>query len=152
MGHKRPGFLSTGIWNILFTVAAVTLINRYLLALLVFNLAACSSMQAVSVESAMHHSPPPGVDYGSLVTVKTLDKRLLKFRVTEITQEGLGGSRGFVRYADMDSLKVRSRRAHEGNTLAFVLGLLGFVALIALVASADSVAVCSNAPCNQPQP
>jgi len=126
--------------------------GRYLLALLVFNLAACSSMQAVSVESAMHGSRPPGVDIGSLVIVKTLDKRLLKFRVTEISNEGLSGSQEFVRYADMDSLKVRRQGRHDGNGLGFVLGLLGFAALIALIANADSVAVCSSPPCTQPQP
>ena len=60
--------------------------NRYLLSLLVLNLAACSSMQAVSIESAMNYSPPRGIDYGSLVEVKTLDKRTVKFRVTDITE------------------------------------------------------------------
>ena len=66
-------------------------LNRYLLALLVFNLAACSSMQPVNVASAMRFSPPSGVDYGSLVEVKTFDLRTAKFRVTDITDDGLGG-------------------------------------------------------------
>ncbi len=80
--------------------------KRYLLALLVLNLAACSTFQPVSIESAMKYSPPRGIDYGSMVEVKTLDKRTVKFRVTEITDDGLGGNQGFYRYEDMKNLRV----------------------------------------------
>ncbi len=72
-----------------------TFFKRYLLSLLVLNLAACSTLQPVSIENAMQYSPPRGIDYGSLVEVKTLDKRTVKFRVTEITDDGLGASRAF---------------------------------------------------------
>jgi len=124
---------------------------RYVLALLVFNLAACSTLQPVSVERAMQAGPPAGVDHGSLVRVKTLDGRRLEFRVTEITPEGLGGSPGFVRYADMDSLAVRQERA-PGDAAAWVLGILGVAALVALIANADQVSICSPSPCPAPQP
>lgn len=125
--------------------------KHYLLALLVFNLAACSSMHTVSVESAMQHSPPRGVDYGSLVQVKTLDKQTAKFRVTVINADGLGGSNHFYRYEDMASLKVEAVNNNEGtDTLSIVLGVLGVAALVFLVANADSVAVCSHTPCEQP--
>ncbi len=125
--------------------------KHYLLALLVFNLAACSSMHTVSVESAMQHSPPRGVDYGSLVQVKTLDKQTAKFRVTVINADGLGGSNDFYRYEDMASLKVEAVNNNEGtDTLSIVLGVLGVAALVFLVANADSVAVCSHTPCEQP--
>ena len=127
-------------------------LRRYALALLVFNLAGCSSWYAVSVESGMQQSPPPGIDFGSLVQIKTLDKRTVKFRVTDITDEGLGGNQGFFLYADMQSLKVDKSIQKEANTAAYIFTALGVIALIALVANADSVAVCSPSPCGTPDP
>jgi hypothetical protein len=120
--------------------------KRYLLSLLVLNLVACSTLQPVSIESAMKYSPPRGIDYGSLVEVKTLDKRTVKFRVTEITDDGLGGNQGFYRYEDMKNLRV-DNPGRKGDTTAYILGALGVIALIALVVSADSVAICSPSPC-----
>ncbi len=105
-------------------------------------------MQTVDVESAMQHSSARGVDYGSLVEVKTLDRKTVKFRVTDMTAEGLGGNKGFYRYEDMLSLRVESQAAGgSDNTLTYILGALGIAALIALVANADSVSVCSGQPC-----
>jgi len=132
---------------------AMKFLRNYLLALLVFNLAACSSMQPVSVEDAMRSSPPRGVDYGSMVEIKTLDKRSAKFRVTDINADGLGGASGFYRYEDMASLKVEKaqfKKDKQGNTWAVVLGVIGAAALIVLVANADSYAICSNPPCIDP--
>jgi hypothetical protein len=128
----------------------MTFLKHYLLALLVFNLAACSSMQSVSVENAMKNSPPRGVDYGSLVHVKTLDKQSVKFRVTTINADGLGGSKDFYRYEDMASLKVELQESKNNETGTIILGILGVAALIFLVANADSVAVCSPSPCERP--
>jgi len=125
-------------------------IRHYLLALLVFNLAACSSLQPVSVESAMRGSPPRGVDYGSLVEVKTFDQQAVKFRVTRLNAEGLGGSEDFYRYEDMASLKVESPGQNNKNATSIILGVLGVAALVFLVANADSVAVCSPSPCETP--
>jgi len=128
---------------------------RYLLCLLLLNLAACSTMYPVSVENAMQQPQPSGIDYGSLVEVKTLDRKSAKFRVTEMTPEGLGGSMGFFRYEDMQSLKVQneSRRDYDsGETWAWVLGILGMIGLIALAASSDSVAICTPSPCPTPGP
>jgi hypothetical protein len=127
-------------------------LKRYLLSLLLLNLAACSSMQTVNVENAMQTSAARGIDYGSLVEVKTLDKRTVKFRVTDITAEGLGGNQGFYRYEEMKSLRVENPAAkNNDNTLTYILGALGVIALVALVASADSVAICSPSPCPEPQ-
>jgi hypothetical protein len=128
----------------------MTFFKHYLLALLVFNLAACSSLQTVSVESAMKNSPPRGVDYGSLVHIKTFDKRTAKFRVTVINADGLGGSANFYRYEDMASLKVEQVKSNDPDVLAIVLGVLGVAALVYLVANADSIAVCSPSPCERP--
>lgn len=121
---------------------------RYLLCLLLFNLAACSTMQTVNVEDAMQYSSPRGVDHGSLVQVTTLENRTVKFRVTEMTPAGLGGNKGFFRYEDMKSLKVDNPSANSAdNTWAWIFGVLGVAALIALVANSDSVEICSGAPC-----
>jgi len=126
-------------------------VNRYVLCLLLTNLAACSTMQPVNIENAMQSSSARGIDYGSLVEVKTLDNHRFKFRVTEITQEGLGGSQGFYRYENMKSLRVENHSANNSDkTVAYILGALGIVALIALVANADSVAICSPSPCPEP--
>ena len=124
-----------------------------MLCLLILNLAGCASMQAVNIEHAMQSDKARGVDYGSLVKVQTLDRRTVKFRVTEMTKEGLGGNKGFYRYEDMKSLRVENPGSSSSDkTLAWVLGALGVAALIALIANADSVSVCSSPPCPQPTP
>jgi len=123
-------------------------VGRYLLCLLLFNLAACSTMQTVDVEDAMQYSAARGVDYGSLVKVTTLENQTVKFRVTEMKPDGLGGNQGFFRFENMKSLKVESPSASSSdNTWAWILGVLGVAALVALVANADSVSICSGAPC-----
>lgn len=110
-------------------------------------------MQPVSVERAMQQPTPRGIDYGSLVEVKTLNRRTAKFRVTDITPEGLGGSPGFYRYEDMKSLRVQNENAMSSdNTWEYILAALGIVGLVAIILNADSVSVCSPGPCPQPQP
>ncbi len=123
--------------------------RNYLLALMVFNLTACASMQTVNVESAMRYPPPPGIDFGSLVEIKTLDDRRLKFRVTDVTNLGLDGKFGFIAYEDMAKLKVDISARSQGKTAEYIFGVLGFVALIALIGSADTVHVCSHPPCGE---
>jgi len=125
----------------------------YLLSLLLLNLAACSSMQTVNVESAMQSTKVRGIDYGSLVEVKTLEKRTVKFSVVDITREGLGGNQGFYRYEDMKSLRVENPNAkNNDSTWHYILGAVGIAALIALAISSDSVAICSPSPCPEPRP
>ena len=128
----------------------MTFIRYYLLALLVFNLTACSTLQQVSVEDAMRKSPPRGVDYGSLVQVKTFDKKTAKFRVTVINADGLGGKQNFYRYEDMASLKVDAPKSDNSDTWMIIGGILGAVALGILISNADSVSVCSPSPCDRP--
>lgn len=118
----------------------------YVLSLLLLNLAACSSMATVNLENTIQTSHPRGVDYGSLVHVKTMDKRSAKFRVTDITEEGLGGKEGFYRFDEMKSLKVEVP-GNNGATMEIVLGVVAVIALIALAANSDSVKVCSPSPC-----
>jgi hypothetical protein len=121
--------------------------RKFLPALLVCSLSACASMQSVDVGSAMRDAPPPGVDIGSLVEVVTLDDRKMKFRITDISRQGLNGKYGFVAYEDMARLRVESMAARDGKAAGYVLGVLGFVALAALIDSADSVRICSSPPC-----
>lgn len=130
----------------------IRLISRYMLSFLVFNCAACSSMQTVSIERAMHHSPPRGVEYGSLVHVRMLDKREAKFRVTEITPDGLGGNAGFFRYEEMESLKVESSDRRQTDWVTVLLAIAGIAGLIFLIGNADSVRVCSGTPCPATNP
>ena len=128
----------------------INFIKKYVLALLVFNLAACSTLQPVSVENAMKNSLSSSVDYGSLVEVKTLDKQTAKFRVTVINADGLGGNKNFYRYEDMASLKVEAPKSNNDNTWMIIGGILGAAALVFLIANADSVRVCSPSPCDRP--
>lgn len=129
-----------------------TLIARYALCLLLFNLAACSTMQTVSVEDAMQHSPPRGVDYGSLVVVRSLHGDKTRFRVTEITDEGLGGDPGFFAYEDMESLKVDRGEYRQVNWGMVMGGILAVAAFVFLIDNADEVRVCSGTPCPDPNP
>jgi hypothetical protein len=143
--HTQRKFITLG------AMRPIHFLSRYLLALLLFNLTACSAMQAVSIENGMRYSPPPGVDYGTLVEIRTLDKQSAKFRVTEISPEGLGGKAGFYRYEDMKSLKAERSGGSQGNTVGYIIGALGIAALIALIANADDVRVCSPGPCPSPE-
>lgn len=120
----------------------------YFLSLLLLNLAACTSMQTVNMETTIQTSHARGVDYGSLVEVKTLQGKKAKFRVTDITEEGLGGTSGFYRFEDMENLQVENIHQNNGETaLTWILGAVGVIALVALVANSDSVSVCSPSPC-----
>jgi hypothetical protein len=123
----------------------------YFLSLLLLNLAACTSMQTVNMETTVQTAHARGVDYGSLVEVKTLAGETVKFRVIDITDEGLGGSKGFYSFSDMERLRVENPNQNSGETAtAWILGILGVAALVALVANSDSVSVCSPSPCPQP--
>lgn len=133
-----------------FTGVGMRFLKNYILALLIFNLTACSTMQSVSVENAIKNSPPRGIDYGSLVEVKTLDKQTTRFRVTVINTDGLGGNNGYYRYEEMASLKVDQPQKSNGQATSILLGILGAAALVFLVANADSVAICSPSPCSSP--
>ena len=121
---------------------------RYLLCLLLLNLAACTSMQTVDLERAVQTSNARGVEYGRLVKVETLDKRSIRFRVTEIRDDGIGSNAEFFPYAEMKSLEVENPNSNSGETATnVILGIIAVAALVALIANSDSVKVCSPSPC-----
>ena len=122
------------------------LLFHVLLCLAVLNLAACASMRNVDLQRAVQTSNARGVEVGRLVEVRTLDGQTVKFRVTDIDDQGIGGTQGYYLYTDMQQLKVEDPDASEYN-VEWVLGVLTAVALIALAVSSDSVSVCSGAPC-----
>ena len=118
-----------------------------LLVLLLLNLAACSSYKNVRIESAMGATNPPGVYNGSLVKVTTFDRKTDLFRVTRITETGLGNDAVFYPYEAMRKLEVEKGPGDRQQTLSVVLGVIGVAALVALIANADSVSACSPSPC-----
>jgi hypothetical protein len=121
---------------------------RYLLCLLLLNLAACSTMRTVDLQRAVQTSNARGVEYGRLVKVEMLDGRSARFRVTEMGDQGIGNGEAFYRYAEMESLKVEDPNSNaRESTATWILGILGVIALVALVANSDSVRVCSPSPC-----
>jgi hypothetical protein len=123
-------------------------LGRYLLCLALFNLAACSSMRTVDLQRAVQTSNARGVEYGRMVQVRTFDGQKVKFRVTEMTDEGIGDGEAFYRYAEMESLRVEDPNSRAAESTAnWVLGILGVIALGALIANSDSVKVCSPGPC-----
>lgn len=127
--------------------------KRWLALLLVITLSGCSAMHRVDLERAVRSGPPSGLDYGSLVELRTLDGEKARFRVTELTPEGVGGAPGFYRYADLERLRVeRNRQRGSGDALAIIGGLLGVAALIWLIGNSDDVRVCSPGPCPTPDP
>ena len=123
---------------------ALRIIPRLALAALLLHLAACSSLQTVRVDRAS--TPPAAVHPGDEVRVTTRGGDRTEFRVTDVTDEGLGGHSFFVPWTEVSRLEVRRPGANE-HTTQIILGLIGLAALIALINSADSVSVCSPGPC-----
>lgn len=109
-------------------------------------LAACSSMQAVSVHDLAEQSTPAEIRAGDRVEVITHSSEKFEFNVTEIDDQGLGGEFGFIAYDDMRRLRV-NRPGGSPEVPGWLWGALGVAAAIALIANADSVSVCSPSPC-----
>jgi protein involved in temperature-dependent protein secretion len=120
--------------------------GRVILAFLVLNLAACSSMQAVAVKDLQTQENPAGLYVGDRVEVVTKDNEKFEFAIKEINADGLGGKFGFIPYEKMRSLKVH--RPGSGETdLTWLWAVMGLVAFVALISAADSVSICSPGPC-----
>jgi hypothetical protein len=121
--------------------------RHLLLSLLILHLAACSSMQPISVQDVQKQGEDSGLYIGDEVQIITNASEKLDFAVTDITHEGIGGKFGLVPYANIRSLKVRRHGSVDESSTTWVWAVLGAVALGALIASADSVTACSPGPC-----
>ena len=121
--------------------------KRLFLALLIPLLAACSSMQPVSVHDLADAEAPAEIVIGDRVEVITKDSEKFEFTVKEINAIGLGGKFGFIPYEKMRQLSVRRPGSESDADLEWLWGLLGVAALVALIVSADSVSACSPGPC-----
>jgi protein involved in polysaccharide export with SLBB domain len=115
-------------------------------ALLVLLLAACSSMQPLRVSDLEGNAAPAELRAGDRVEVVTVDREKFEFTVSEINTIGLGGKFGFIPYDRMRSLSVR-RPGADARDLQWLWAVLGAAAVVAIIANADSVSVCSPGPC-----
>ncbi|NNK32187.1 MAG: hypothetical protein HKP02_03630 [Xanthomonadales bacterium] len=122
--------------------------KQALLASLVVFLAACSSFQWVSIDE-MRSGRSEDIRTGDQVQVITRDNEKMEFAVTRINEHGLGGEFGFIPYDNMQRLRVR--RPGGGGSPEWIWVAVGLIAAAALIASADSVAVCSPGPCPTPE-
>jgi len=126
--------------------------RQLFLALLVLNLAACSSMQPVRVNDLKGNPAPAELREGDRVEVTTRDGEKFEFNVTELNGTGLGGQFGFIPYERMRSLAVRRPGSDYGDAGYWLGALLAAALVIVVIANADSVSVCSPGPCPQPEP
>jgi len=124
-----------------------TILRQFALALLIVHLAACSSMQTVPVRDVQAGGENSPVFPGDRVEVVTYSNEKFEFAVTDITDEGISGQFGLIRFEDIRRLSVRRPGDNNGEATTWILGALAVAALIALVAASDSVAVCSGTPC-----
>jgi hypothetical protein len=120
--------------------------KRACLALLVMSLAACSSMQPVSVSDLANGQAPAEIQTGDRVEVISRDGEKFEFTVTEVNAIGLGGKFGFIPYQNMRRLSVR-RPGSDPEDYVWLWGILGAALFVAIIANADSVSVCSPSPC-----
>ena len=125
--------------------------REVVLSLLLMHLAACSSMQTIPVQDLRARGESSSLQIGDRVELVTTHSEKLDFAVTDITGEGLAGKFGFIPYHDIRRLRVHRPGTHEGETAGWLWGALGIAALVALIVSADSVTICSGAPCPQPE-
>jgi hypothetical protein len=121
--------------------------RQLILALLLLNLTACSGMQTVSIQNLENPDIPSDIQHGDRVEVITHDSEKMEFAVTDITTVGIGGKFGFIPYDNIRRLRVQRPGSTGGQSTTWLWGVLTAAVLVALVASADSVSVCSGTPC-----
>ena len=121
--------------------------RQLILSLLIFHLAACSSMHAVSVRDVQAGSESSPVQVGDRVKIITKSNEKLDFAVTDLTPQGIGGKFGFIPYDNIQRLMVNVPSTSDDSSYTWLWVLLGIGVTAALVASADSVTVCSGSPC-----
>ena len=124
--------------------------KRLFLSFLVFLLAGCSSMQPVRISDVRGNDAPAEIREGDRVEVTTRVGERFEFSVTEMNALGLGGEFGFIPYENMRQLRVRRPGSASDGGLEWLWAVLGAAIVVALIANADSVAVCSPGPCPTP--
>ena len=110
------------------------------------GLAACSSMQTVTIRDVEGVTAPAELGIGDHVEVTTRGREKFEFAVREINESGLGGTFGFIPYENMSRLRVR-RPGSDANDLTWLWAILAVATAAVLISNADSVAVCSPGPC-----
>lgn len=103
-------------------------------------------MQPVVIDDLRAPQRDPSLGIGDRVEVITHDSEKLEFAITEIDTRGLGGKFGFISYDNMRRLSVQQAGA-KADDFEWVWVAVGIAALVALIASADSVTACSPGPC-----
>ena len=125
--------------------------REVILSFLLLHLAACSGMQTVRVQDLQSSRENGSLQVGDRVELVTHNNEKLDFAVTDITSEGLAGKFGFIPYDDVRRLRVHRPGLQQGESMAWLWGVLGLAALVGLIAASDSVTVCSGTPCPQPE-
>lgn len=108
-------------------------------------------MQPLRVSDLQGNEAPAELREGDRVEVITTASEKFEFNVAEINAVGLGGQFGFIPYERMRSLAVRRPGNDFGDAGYWIGLLLGTALVIAVIANADSVSVCSPGPCPQPE-
>jgi hypothetical protein len=125
--------------------------KRLFLSFLVILLAGCSSMQPVRISDVRGNDAPAEIREGDRVEVTTRVGERFEFSVTEMNALGLGGEFGFIPYENMRQLRVRRPGSASDGGLEWLWAVLGAAIVVAIIANADSVAVCSPGPCPTPE-
>lgn len=73
------------------------------------------------------------ISVGDRIEVTQLDHGIMKFKVDEISESGIGGDGLFVDYRDIR--QIRTRKTHLGKTVFGVVGGTAIVLILALVAA-----------------
>ena len=104
----------------------IALAGRLVLALLLLNLAACTTMQPVRIPD--EELPRTDVAIGNHVEIVTRDGHEARFEVTRLDEQGLGGAHEYYLFEELTSLKVRRQVSGRWDWLGWVAlaGLLIF--------------------------
>ena len=102
-------------------------IHRVVLLLMIISfISGCSTMKPLpSVDRATVSSH---VELGDKVEITRNDGGVVKFKVSEITDTGVGGDGHFIAYADMRD--ISSKQFSAAATLGLAVGVLAIVTLV----------------------
>lgn len=119
----------------------IAVASRLLLALLLLNLAACTTMQPVRIPD--EQQPRTEVRIGNHVEIVTREGHEARFEVTRLDEQGLGGAHEYYLFEELTSLKVQRQAAGRWDWLGWV-ALAGL--LIFAFSESDSTTVNAGFP------